>query len=147
MNFLVWARNFHKRDANGVLRMHDRGHSLPVHSGIVRTNSCVMSVIQLQIEWDGQRLPCCEIQPDLFEKDKYTLGRLTPKSDVFLEWANANYAIWRRDLFSFEPKKAPCATCSFGFTTSQARDLPSVVDTWRRVLGFGPSPEPEAPVA
>ena len=146
MQFVVWARNFWKRDADGVIRMHDRGQSLGVESGVVRTNPCFIPFLQMQIEWDGQLLPCCEIQPDVFETDKYTLGRLTPESDIFLAWTNATYVAWRSELFSYEVKKTPCATCSYGCAGDMVPDQRLLVEVSRQALQLD-APTPEALVA
>jgi radical SAM protein with 4Fe4S-binding SPASM domain len=103
---------------------------------------------QLQIEWDGQMLPCCQIQPDAYEKDKYTLGRLTPTSDVFLEWTNANYVQWRKDLFSYEPKRAPCSTCSYGGFPADTQETRARVAVWRKMLELdAPTASPVAKIA
>jgi len=136
MGFSLWARNFHGRDADGVLWMQDRGQSMPVRKGMVRTTPCFIPFVQLQIEWDGELLPCCQIQPDVFAKGKYSLGRLTGSSDVFLEWTNRNYLRWRKELLSYEAKKAPCTTCSFGGAAVETPLLRESVAEWRRALGL-----------
>jgi radical SAM protein with 4Fe4S-binding SPASM domain len=136
MNFSVWGQDFHRRDENGVLWMQDRGQSLEVEKGMVRSTPCFMPFVQMQIEWDGELLPCCQIQPDVFAKDKYSLGRLTASSDIFVAWTNTKYVQWRKDLFSYEIKKPPCSTCSYG---GYARETPAnraQIDEWRRVLAL-----------
>lgn len=134
MGFSLWARNFHRRDSDGVLWMQDRGQSMPVDKGMLRTTPCYIPFVQLQIEWDGELLPCCQIQPDVFAKGQYTLGRLTAASDIFLEWTNRNYLQWRNELFSYEAKKAPCATCNYGGMAVETPALREMVADWRRTL-------------
>jgi hypothetical protein len=138
MGFSLWARNFHRRDADGVLWMQDRGQSMSVDKGMVRTTPCYIPFVQMQIEWDGELLPCCQIQPDVFAKGQYSLGRLTGSSDIFLEWTNRNYLQWRCELFSYEAKKAPCATCNFGGAAVETPALREMVADWRRTLRLDP---------
>jgi radical SAM protein with 4Fe4S-binding SPASM domain len=132
------AQDFHRRDENGVLWMQDRGQSLPVRRGMVRSTPCFMPFVQMQIEWDGELLPCCQIQPDAFAKGQYTLGRLDDASNIFLEWANRNYVQWRRDLFSYAIKKAPCASCSYGGLAVDTAAMRDSVAHWRTVLEIDP---------
>ena len=136
MELSVWANNFHARDAGGVLMMQDRGQSLSVTKGMERSSPCFMPFVQLQVEWDGELLPCCQIQPDAFGKNEYSLGRLTPQSDIFLEWTNANYARWRNDLFTYAPKKSPCATCNYGGWAQDTAQTREKVEIWRKMLGL-----------
>ena len=143
--FLVWAQDFHHRNEQGVLFMQDRAQSLAVDRGDgLRSAPCFMPFDQLQIEWDGQMLPCCQIQPDAHEKDKYTLARLTPASDVFLEWTNAQYVQWRKALFSYEPKQAPCSTCGYDGLSGGKAPTPAEVAIWRNMLKLDPPAAPEA---
>lgn len=86
------------------------------------------------VEWDGRLLPCCEIHQDAFTHDDYVLGRVTPNSDLYAEWCNEKYVSWRRNLFSFAVKKAPCANCNIGMSSNP--DLRQVVEHWRQVLNI-----------
>jgi len=142
MTFTYMAQDFHRRDADGVLWMEDRGQSLDVHKGMVRSTPCFMPFVQMQIEWDGELLPCCQIQPDVFAPGQYSLGRLTETSNMFLEWTNASYVQWRKDLLSYDIKKSPCATCSYGGLAQDTASMREQVATWRSVLGLdGPAQE------
>jgi radical SAM protein with 4Fe4S-binding SPASM domain len=144
MQFNYVAQDFHRRDANGVLWMEDRGQSLAVERGMVRSTPCFMPFVQMQIEWDGQLLPCCQIQPDAFAKGQYSLGTLTESSNIFLEWCNTQYVQWRKELFSYEIKKSPCSTCSYGGLTTETPAVKAIVLQWREALQLdGPAPVPE----
>ena len=41
--------------------MQDRGQSMPVHKGMVRTTPCYIPFVQMQIEWDGELLRAAEV--------------------------------------------------------------------------------------
>jgi radical SAM protein with 4Fe4S-binding SPASM domain len=146
MTFTVMAQDFHRRDENGILWMQDRAQSLAVEKGMLRATPCFMPFVQMQIEWDGELLPCCQIQPDVFTKGKYSLGRLTATSDVFLEWTNTKYVQWRKDLFSYEIKKSPCSTCSYGGFAQETEEMRELIGQWRSVLKLD-APEPVAAAA
>ncbi|MGP0057965.1 MAG: SPASM domain-containing protein [Beijerinckiaceae bacterium] len=134
MLFYCLAQDFHARDGNGVLWMQDRGQSLAVEKGMIRSAPCFMPFAQMQIEWDGELLPCCQIQPDAFAKNQYSLGRLTENSNIFLEWTNVQYVQWRKDLFSYEIKKSPCSTCSYGGKADPPPDFEAFVNDYRKRL-------------
>jgi radical SAM protein with 4Fe4S-binding SPASM domain len=134
MAFTYMAQDFHRRDENGVLWMEDRGQSLDVKKGMVRSTPCWMPFVQMQIEWDGELLPCCQIQPDAFEKNKYSLGTLTESSNIFLAWSNTQYVQWRKDLFSYEIKKSPCSSCSYGGLAHETPETRATVTAWRHAM-------------
>ena len=98
---------------DGVVNHLDRGQALGSHAAIQRTAPCTMPFVELQVETDGTLLPCCNIRTDVPGHKDCALGQLTPDSDIFLAWTNAEYVKWRRGLMSYEPKDAPCSTCTY----------------------------------
>jgi radical SAM protein with 4Fe4S-binding SPASM domain len=136
MGFLFMARDFHHRDANGVLYMSDRGGSLPVTRNYVRDQPCWAVFNEMQIEWDGRLLPCCEINPDAYSHDNYVLGQLTDNSDLFLEWCNPRYVAWRKEMFRYGPKEAPCQTCTINKLTDDTPRVRALVGACRKEWGL-----------
>jgi radical SAM protein with 4Fe4S-binding SPASM domain len=136
MAFTYMAQDFHRRDENGVLWMQDRGQALDVAKGMQRDTPCFMPFVQMQIEWDGELLPCCQIQPDAFDPGQYSLGRLTETSDIFQAWTTPAYVQWRRDLFSYAIKKSPCATCNYGGFCEESPEKRALIEQWRAGLGL-----------
>lgn len=136
MIFHYVVQDFHGRDDNGVLWMQDRAQALPVEKGMTRIAPCYMPFAEMQIEWDGELLPCCQIQPDAFDKNQYSIGKLTESSNIFFEYTGEHYVRWRRELFSYAIKKAPCTTCSYGGTAQDSEEMKTIVNDYRRILHF-----------
>jgi radical SAM protein with 4Fe4S-binding SPASM domain len=134
MVFTCMAQDFHRRDAHGVLWMQDRGQSLAVEKGMLRSTPCFMPFVQMQIEWDGELLPCCQIQPDVFAPNRYSLGKLTENSNIFLEWSNPRYVQWRKALFSYEIKASPCSSCDYGGFAEETAEKKAMINDFRKVL-------------
>lgn len=114
---LTWvAQNFYSHDEDGVLNMMDRGQSLSVDTHFCRQDPCLVPFHEMQIEWNGMVVPCCNIHTDLPQHSQYILEHLTPLSDIFSTWTNANFAAWRKRLFNYDVKPRPCTTCHYART-------------------------------
>jgi hypothetical protein len=135
IEFTFGVYDFYSRDQNGMLKMSDRGRTLPVTRNYVRDTPCWTTFFEMHIEWDGRLLPCCEIQPDAYEHDRYVLGRLTESSDMFLDWCGAGYVSWRKSMFCYGAKSDPCGTCTIGaLAQNDEAELRPLVENWRKVL-------------
>jgi hypothetical protein len=134
IKFTFEAHDFYHRYSDGILRMSSRGNCLPENKNVTRVDPCWAPFIELNVEWDGRLLPCCEIHPDVFAHDDYVLGRVTSSGDLYAEWCNEKYVSWRRNLFSFAVKDGPCANCASGITVDPNARL--LVEHWRRLLNF-----------
>lgn len=110
------AINYYHRDVNGTPNMLDRGQSVKSETKYVRTDPCLIPFTELQIEWDGKVLPCCNIHIDVKAHEKFILGQITSDSNIFLVWTNSNFVTLRKELFSYKPKGSPCTTCNYGCT-------------------------------
>ena len=106
------AVDFFAQKDNGTIRAYDRGGYIVNNSGFIRTKPCLIPFWQLQIEYDGTLLPCCNVHPDLDAHKNYVLGKLTSESNIFTEWTNDNYVNWRKKLIGTERKFAPCGHCN-----------------------------------
>jgi MoaA/NifB/PqqE/SkfB family radical SAM enzyme len=128
MDFTMRARNF----ACGA---SDRGGSLATPSTVTRETPCFRPFDELQIEHDGTLMPCCELRSDFPGHRDHTLGTLKPGDSLVEAWSSAPYIAWRKALFSYEPKQAPCANCA-NPSLSDTPALRATVAHYRRQIGL-----------
>jgi radical SAM protein with 4Fe4S-binding SPASM domain len=90
----------------------DRGKlvTLPPY---VRTSWCPVVFQDLYVDWNGSVVPCCNIRSDAPEHQSYVIDNISGGRSIFEAWASAAHAGWRRSLFNFEPKQAPCDSCRY----------------------------------
>lgn len=114
LKLLVRAQNFATpvMSQGGPLTL-DRGGSVQTGATYQRRSPCIVVFNELQVELDGTVVPCCNIRTDNPDHQRYRIGRIGEDGDVFQVWSNAAYTEWRRRLFFFDEKTAPCASCSF----------------------------------
>ncbi len=98
---------------NGVPQALDRGGSVAGEAPFRRRSPCFAVFSELQIECNGTVVPCCNIRSDNPEHRDYTVGVIGRDGGVFDIWSNAAMAQWRRSLFAFGDKDAPCSSCSY----------------------------------
>lgn len=110
MRLFYTARDFFQIGSDGP-EMLDRGQSLDAGKTYRRDQPCLQPFTELQVEWDGTLLPCCNIHTDVAAHQAHFLGRVAAETDLFAEWTNAAYAAWRRTLFSNRLKPSPCTSC------------------------------------
>jgi hypothetical protein len=67
----------------------------------------------LYIDWNGRVVPCCNIRSDAPEHAGYIVDDLSTGRSVFEAFAASRLVDWRRSLFDYEPKAAPCDTCAY----------------------------------
>jgi radical SAM protein with 4Fe4S-binding SPASM domain len=120
------AINFYSNDSLGNLKMSDRGESLNVNNEYSRNSPCVIPFTEMQIEWDGTILPCCNIHSDVPEHQSYVLGKFTENTNIFSIYTNQSFVKWRKTLFDFGPKEKPCKTCNFDSGSLPQEMIPTV---------------------
>ena len=91
--------------------INDRGGIYP--TPYRRSAPCFRPFRAFEVEWDGSLWPCCQIHNDVPQHMEYCLGHLTPESDIFAVWVSETYVAWRKEMFSYDAKRAPCASCNF----------------------------------
>ena len=123
------AHDFYRGMEDGNTWAYDRG-VLSIPRKYVRTKPCLVQFVEIDVEWDGTLLPCCQINNDAFAHNDYVLGKLTPEDDMFVMWTNANYVKWRISMSGEEAKGSPCATCDYGAPP----DDDTLVTPWIRKL-------------
>jgi len=102
--------DFLNKKENGAIYGFDRGGYLN-NDGFMRTERCIYPFSSMHIEYDGTLLPCCNIHPDLELHKQYILGKLDARSNIFEEWANKNYAHFRKMAFECIDKLPLCKHC------------------------------------
>lgn len=127
------AINYYHRNADGVSTMLDRGQSLPFETHYSRTDPCPSPFTELQVEWDGKVLPCCNIHSDLPVHEKYVLGQIDAETNIFLVWTNPNFVAWRKELFSYKLKSSPCTACHYS-CMDDTPELRAFVEDFRKRL-------------
>ena len=113
----------------------NRGGSLDINTEYVRISPCMKPFAEMQIEVDGTLMPCCECRSDYEPHRAYAMGKLKPGDSLVAAWAGKTYVDWRRSLFSFGEKPAPCNNC----TVAQLPDTPELrenVEKLRRHVGI-----------
>jgi radical SAM protein with 4Fe4S-binding SPASM domain len=133
------AHDFYRGSETGNAWAYDRGGSLPIPKTYVRKLPCLVQFTELNIEWDGSILPCCQIQNDMFANNDYVVGKLDGKSDIFLAWTAMSLVQWRRKMLSFETKTKPCASCSYGEPVGNLASLKATADQVQRALARMPA--------
>ena len=122
-------------DSNGVRHTVNRAGAVPAVPSPPRRSPCIVVFNELQVEVDGTVVPCCNIRTDVAAHKDYRIGRIGADGDTFDVWNNAVMAQWRRSLFTFGAKAAPCDTCSYklmGETPAKAAQF----DAAARALGL-----------
>jgi radical SAM protein with 4Fe4S-binding SPASM domain len=137
MRFSYTAHDFFLRDGAGNVAMLDRGESLKANKQFRRTQACLVLFNELQVEWDGTLLPCCNIHADVPAHRSYRLGRITADNNPFCEWTNENFVAWRRTLLSNELKSAPCTTCDYALLDDTPETRAWVDQNRRRFISKG----------
>lgn len=99
------------KNADGSMFAFDRGGSIDTNKKYERVEPCLTIFNNIQIEYDGTLLPCCNIHPDVEKHKKHILGKLDGDSNLFVEWTNDQYVKWRKMMVTFGNKGGPCANC------------------------------------
>jgi MoaA/NifB/PqqE/SkfB family radical SAM enzyme len=105
MNVQLDGRNY---AATGT----DRGKLVHLEP-YVRTSWCPVVFDDLYIDWNGKVVPCCNIRSDAPEHSQYIVADLTSGTSIFEAWASGSLVEWRKSLFNFSPKSAPCDSCRY----------------------------------
>ncbi|MBN1197434.1 MAG: radical SAM/SPASM domain-containing protein [Candidatus Aminicenantes bacterium] len=80
----------------------------------VRTSPCLIPFRDLYIDFNGKVVPCCNIRSDIPEHKNYIIGDLSRNEDnIFSIFSSKEIIDWRKQLFGFWKKSAPCDYCSF----------------------------------
>lgn len=89
----------------------DRGGSLPSLTKQERLVSCYAPYFELNIDYNGSIMPCCNLLSDIYSHRKYLLGNLE-KLDV-LDAYNSDFAIEFRKAISTKVMPVACKHCEY----------------------------------
>lgn len=78
----------------------------------IRNSPCVRPFREFTIYYDGQVYPCCQFFPDSDSKNIYQVGTIQSAKNIFDLYVSKTLSIFRRNLFGFNAKMEPCATCA-----------------------------------
>ena len=102
---IIMGRNF---DKIGV----DRGGLIDIENKPSRTSPCFAPFIDLDIDYQGNFLPCCNVYCDDERHKGYATGNLHDGRSVFEHYTDDRMVNWRKRLFQFHPNIPICKTCS-----------------------------------
>jgi len=92
---------------------YDRGGLVNIANRPQRTSPCFAPFIDIDIDYHGNVLPCCNVYCDDERHAPYATGNLHDGNSIFEHYTNRATALWRRRLFQFRPSGAAlCLTCS-----------------------------------
>jgi MoaA/NifB/PqqE/SkfB family radical SAM enzyme len=79
-----------------------------------RTAPCFFPFAHFYVGYTGDVVPCCHLRGDTPEHARYRIGKVTLDEPIYLTYANAAAAQWRRSMVGKRLRDAPCATCTAG---------------------------------
>lgn len=97
---------------------YDRAQSVDVKKSAVRMSPCSSVFNEFNVAWNGDVVPCCNINPDDKQHKKYVIGKVRERGDIFQLFSSNIFRQWRQDLADFTPCMAPCNTCTRGDFTA-----------------------------
>ncbi|MEI0487211.1 radical SAM/SPASM domain-containing protein [Brachyspira intermedia] len=87
-----------------------RGNTIKNITLTKRVMQCFMPVVSIQVDYDGNYTPCCELRSDIEEHKKYILGNIETDT-IFDIYTNKKMADFRKDIFTIGDKKSVCYNC------------------------------------
>ncbi|HEB87627.1 MAG TPA: radical SAM/SPASM domain-containing protein [Gammaproteobacteria bacterium] len=91
---------------------YDRGGLIKEYSVSNRTSPCFFPFLQMNVDWQGNVVPCCNVYADDPDHAKWVIGNLGDGRSIFDHYADSSLVDWRRNLFGFFHDKEPCSSCS-----------------------------------
>lgn len=105
MTIKIASRNLNKTG-------YDRGGLANIFNRPLRSSPCFAPIVDIDIDWRGNFLPCCNIYSDNALHHKHVAGNLHDGRSIFDHYAEKKMINWRSEVFRFHPKKIPCLRCS-----------------------------------
>ena len=103
--------NISGRDISSI--GYNRGELVETGPNVAnRSSPCFSPFENLEVDYRGNILPCCNIYPDFSEHSQYVTSSLKDGRSIFEHYANSKLVNWRRNLIRFFPKGSPCQSCS-----------------------------------
>jgi MoaA/NifB/PqqE/SkfB family radical SAM enzyme len=101
------------KSVNYTVNGENRGgllEQIPVEAK--RRAPCDRPFHDFTVAWNGDAYPCCQFFAGLAEHDPFIAGNVGAVESIFSLYASGLMASFRRDLFGWGAKKAPCDTCT-----------------------------------
>lgn len=114
MAIRIYGRNFQR---NG----NSRGGLVENITPYQRDCPCLRPFNNVNIDYNGNVMPCCNLRSDAVEHQKYIIGNAQTHS-IYQIYASGVMASWRRGLVSFGRKLPPCDGCSFCLIEDSAQN-------------------------
>jgi hypothetical protein len=100
-----------------------------INENYVRRAPCHFPFGHFYVGFEGYIVPCCHLRSDRQEHAKYRWGHIDDYGSIYEAFASQPAVAWRRHLATFEPKQAPCDTCSVGFLDNSKKTM----ETYKRI--------------
>jgi radical SAM protein with 4Fe4S-binding SPASM domain len=115
MFLTIYGRNFYSNGTN-------RGGLVNKFEAFSRSCPCLRPFITINIDYNGNVMPCCNLRSDAPQHKKYIVGNAGENS-VFDIYGSSKFVAWRKSLASFGPKAKPCNSCKFCLVEETAENL------------------------
>ena len=66
----------------------------------------------LTVAWNGNVYPCCQFVEGLADHAAFAVGNVATGSTIYELYCSGMMASFRRDVFGYGAKQAPCSSCA-----------------------------------
>ncbi|MFY0614725.1 MAG: radical SAM protein [Hyphomicrobiaceae bacterium] len=77
-----------------------------------RETPCDRPFHDLTIAWNGNVYPCCQFVEGFADHSQYVVGNVGNAPSIFALYCDKMMVSFRRDLFGYGRKQAPCSSCA-----------------------------------
>ena len=77
-----------------------------------RETPCDRPFHDLTIAWNGNVYPCCQFFEGLAAHEPFVVGNIADADSLYALYCDKMMSSFRRDVFGYGPKRAPCDTCT-----------------------------------
>ncbi len=100
-----------------------------------RETPCDRPFHDLTVAWNGNVYPCCQFVEGFADHAEFVVGNVGDASSIYELFCSQMMASFRRDVFGYGPKQAPCSSCADQAKCRGAQDRSrreAMVDAWTR---------------
>ena len=114
---LPWPGRMSVRSESYAARGCDRGGVLLHLAGRRRTEPCHSPSLEINIDFDGSVVPCCNMRSDAPQHQPYVLGSLAVSSLTEIYFSEAAHHV-RAAVARPHPSLPPCVTCTYTYSAA-----------------------------